>query len=82
MQPNLLSPIIQYGFAGMCAVLVMIIVWLIKKLLALLEQTNRIIAANTQVIGDVDNRTGDELKLLRQLYDKVISRPCIAARED
>ena len=78
MGPNLLSPIVQYGFAGFSAVLLVILVWLIKKLLDLLEKTNQIISDNTQAIRNVDERTGEELKLLRAVHDKLLSRPCLA----
>jgi len=78
MGPNFLSPIMQYGFAGLSAVLLAILVWLIKKLLDLLEKTNQIISDNTKAIRDVDERTIDELKLLRAIHDKLLSRPCMA----
>ena len=78
MGPNFLSPIVQYGFAGLSAVLLAILVWLINKMLGLLEKTNQIISDNTDAIRDVDKRTGEELKLLRSVHDKLISRPCMA----
>jgi len=70
-------PIIQYGFAGLSVVLIVIIVWLIAKLLKLLGQTNAIIAANTEAIRDVDERTRDEMKLMRTVHDKLLARPCL-----
>lgn len=78
---GLLEPMMQYGFAGMSAVLISIIVWLIGKLLKLLQQTNAIIAANTEAIRGVDERTRDELKLMRDLREKILARPCIAKEE-
>jgi hypothetical protein len=77
----LMNPIIQYGFAGMSAVLIAIIVWLMNRLMKLLEETNQVIINNTNTIRDVGNRTGEELELLRDVHDKLISRPCIAAKE-
>ncbi len=78
----LLDPIIQYGFAGMCAVLLVIIVWLIRNLMKLLEKTNEIISANTQAICQVDKHSIEALKILRETHDKIIARPCIAKREE
>lgn len=75
------QPIVQYGFLGFSAVLLGIVVWLIRKLLAVLEANNAIIAANTEAIRDLTGMTSDLLKLTRSLHDKMISRPCIAARE-
>jgi hypothetical protein len=81
----LLSPIFQYGFAGMSGVLLLILWWLISRLLALLKETNGIIAANTTAIlnvgsttAEVKAMTGDELKLMRIVNERLLARPCIA----
>jgi hypothetical protein len=79
-QSLLLSPIIQYGFLGFSAVLLGIIVWLITQLLDLLTKTNAIIQANTGAITDLDERTREELKILRVLNEKLLSRPCMTER--
>ena len=76
-----LQPVIQYGFLGFSVVLLGIVIWLIKRLLAVLEATNQIIAANTEAIKEVTTLTSDLLALNRQLHDKIISRPCIANGE-
>lgn len=89
MNQNLwLEPIVQYGFLGLSAILLGIIVWLIRRLLVLLEQTNSIIAQNTQAIAKnssaIDEQTlqtAETAKAVWRLHDKLISRPCIAARE-
>lgn len=77
----LMDPILQYGFAGMCAVLLVILVWLIRSLIRLLEKTGQIISANTQAICQVDQHSIDALKILRDTHDKLIARPCIAKKE-
>ena len=76
-----LQPIVQYGFLGFSAVLLGVVIWLIRRLLGVLEATNRIIAANTEAIHDLTSLTGDLLKLNRAVHDKLISRPCIAQGE-
>ena len=81
MNEWVIQPVIQYGFLGFSAVLLGVVIWLIKRLLAVLEANNRIIAANTEAIGDLTAMTRDLLKLNRSLHDKVISRPCIAREE-
>jgi len=82
-----LTPIVQYGFAGFCAVLIGIIVWLISKLLDVLRQTNETIAKNTdavnrQIEAQKQDRTLAEqhMTLLRSINDKLLSRPCIAEK--
>jgi len=75
------SPAIQYGFAGFSFILVGIIVWLISKLLTLLTKTNEIIAHNTKAIESIGRETSDLLFLNREIHDKLLSRPCIAQKE-
>jgi hypothetical protein len=81
----IMSPIFQYGFAGMSAILLAILWWLISRLLTLLKDTNAIIAANTlaiqnvsAVVNEVKTMTGDELELTRGVNNKLLARPCIA----
>ena len=81
MDEWMLQPIVQYGFLGFSAALLALVVWLIRKLLNVLEANGRIIAANTEAIRDLTNLTCDLMKLSRSLHDKIISRPCIAREE-
>ena len=78
----MVEPIVKYGFMGFSAVLLGLVIWLIRRLLAVLDANTRVIEANTAAIRDLTNMTSDLLKLNRSLHDKVISRPCIAQRED
>ena len=73
--------IVQYGFVGFSAVLLWVVIWLIKKLLVVLERNSEVIARNTDAIRDLTSQTCDQLKLNRSLHDKIISRPCIAREE-
>ena len=76
-----LQPVVQYGFLGFSAVLLGVVIWLIRRLLGVLEATNRIIAANTEAIKDVTALTSELLTLNRQVHDKLLARPCIANGE-
>ena len=76
-----LQPVIQTGFLGFSAVLLGIIVWLIRRLLVVLEKNSEVICANTAAINTLSNMTAVLLVLNRTLHDKVISRPCIAQEE-
>ena len=76
------QPIVQYGFLGFSAVLLGVVIWLIRRLLGVLEANNRIIAANTEAIRHLTKMTADLLKLNRSVHDKLLARPCIAAREE
>ena len=81
MEDWIFKPIVQYGFAGLVPVLLAIIVWLIRRLLGVLEQNNKVIIGNTEAISDLTGMTRDLLLLSRSLHDKIISRPCIASKE-
>ena len=62
-------------------VLLGVVIWLIKKLLLVLECNSEVIARNTEAIRDLTSMTCDLLRLNRSLHDKIISRPCIAKQE-
>jgi len=77
----MIQPVVQYGFLGFSAVLLGVVIWLIRRLLGVLEANNRVISANTEAIRDLMRMTGDLMTINRSLHDKIISRPCIAAKE-
>lgn len=68
----------QYGFAGLSAVLLVILVWLVRELLKILKETNNVIATNTQAIRDVDDNSKSALKVGTEVKDELFKRPCIA----
>jgi len=73
-QLQILSPIIQYGFAGLSVVLLGIIVWLISRLLGILAETNTVIKANTAAIQTLDQRTGETLALTRRTFERLLCK--------
>ncbi len=81
MEDWMIQPVVQYGFLGFSVVLLGVVIWLIRKLLDVLEANSRIIAGNTEAIRDLMAMTSDLMKLSRSVHDKIISRPCIAREE-
>jgi hypothetical protein len=81
MENWMLQPIVQYGFLGFSGVLLGVVIWLITRLLSVLEASNQVVIANTAAIQQLIEMTSDLLKLNRSLHDKIISRPCIAREE-
>lgn len=75
---NIMTPVMQYGFAGLSAVLLGILVWLIRELLEVLKETNNVIAINTQAIKNVDGNSQAALKVGIEVKDELYKRPCIA----
>lgn len=80
-QDILLAPIVQYGFLGFSAVLLGVVIWLIKRLLSVMEANNSVIAANTAATKTLTATVSELMILNRSLHDKIISRPCISKDE-
>lgn len=84
----LLTPIIQFGFAGFSVVLLGIIIWLIRMLVQLIRDVQKVILGNTEALNALHAHENENIKitqqtlsLLRDTHDKIISRPCIAKEE-
>ena len=75
---NVMSPMIQYGFAGFCLILIGVIIWLIRELLSVLKENNKVIALNTQTIEKVVKATSDTFGIMVGIKDNLLKRPCIA----
>lgn len=75
-----LTPTLQYGFAGFSLVLVGVIVWLIRQLLRVLNQNNRVISGNTAAIVAVTKDTSETKQEVRQLREELLKRTCLLQR--
>lgn len=80
MEPaaTLLTPIVQYGFAGLSAVLLAMLAWCISTIIGLQRETTRTVAANTEMISGVLKEITAQTALLRDTRDRILQRPCIA----
>jgi len=74
----IMSPLIQYGFAGFSLILLAVLIWLIRELLSVLKENNRVIAENSQAIKSVDKSTKDTFGIMIEIKDQLLTRPCIA----
>lgn len=71
-----LAPILQYGFAGFCLLLLAVIVWQFRQLLNLTRGTNRVINACTHAIEGA-RETSEEVRTeLRALRDEQLRSGC------
>lgn len=75
---SIMNPLIQWGFAGLCLILLGILVWLIRQLLEVLKENNRVIAMNTQAIQKVGVTAESTLEVAIELKNELLRRPCIA----
>lgn len=75
---SVMSPLIQYGFGGLCLILIAVIVWLISRLLKILEETNKVITANTAAVAKVNDKADTLSAATYELKDELLRRPCVA----
>ena len=70
-----MSPLIQYGFAGFSLILLGVLIWLIRELLGVLKENNKVISENTAAIRMVDKNTTDSFKIMVEIKDQLLQRP-------
>lgn len=73
--------VIQLGFAGFAFLLVFVIVWLIRRLLAILDQTGKIISGNTLAINRIQEAAEDQKDLMKDIRDQLFQRPCLLQKD-
>lgn len=72
-----LAPVLQWGFAGFCLLLLGVIVWLIRQLLQILRANNRVIERNTAAIIAVTKDTEETRDEVRALREELMRRTCM-----
>jgi hypothetical protein len=72
-----LNPVIQYGFAGLCVLLLAFIFWMTKRLLGVLEKNSEVIVTNTNAIHNVQETMTETKDLTIEVKDILNQRPCI-----
>ncbi len=81
MNELIVAPIVQYGFAGFCAVQLGVIVWMVSRFMGELARTREVVQENTAAVREVTKLCADVMALNRDVHDKLIARPCIAKGE-
>jgi hypothetical protein len=72
--------LVQYGFAGLAAVLLFLLYWLIKRIFDVLAECAEVIANNTSALAALEGRIDDEARLHRDIRDRLLGRPCLMDR--
>lgn len=72
--PALMTPLIQYGFAGFSVILLGIIVWLIGRLLQTLQRNIEVIAHNTDTIEVLGKDLTEMRGVLRIVNERMIAK--------
>jgi len=76
------SPLIQGGFAVFALLLLGINFWLVKQLLRVLKDNNRVIAGNSRAIESVATIASDTKVLMQDIRDQLLQRPCLMEDEN
>lgn len=82
------SPVIQYGFAGFCVILLAVVVWLIDKVtkghdnsLKAYKEASAALIIHTQTLSDLKTTTERVNTSLEHQTREFLSRPCISQRK-
>ena len=88
-----MSPVIQYGFAGLSVVLLSILVWMVKSFLAeikesrtayiaVAKETTEAFSNHTEALHDIKAEVNRSAGLLTDVRDRLLERPCIIGAKD
>ena len=80
MTGMLATPGVQYGFAGFAFLLLVILAWVVKRLLNVLERATTVIAGNTAAIQTLASLTNENKRMLASLKSELSHRPCLRSR--
>jgi cell division protein FtsB len=81
MEPELIfEPLVEHGFMGLSAVLLAVLIWLLKKLLSLLESNNAVLAEHTQALRSLDLRNTELVRLTGDMRDRLLCHTFAAER--
>lgn len=71
-----LAPVLQWGFAGFSLLLLGIVVWQFKQLLAVLKTTNRVVTSCTHAIEGARETSEQVRTELRAMRDEQLRHGC------
>ncbi len=97
MEPtsSIMQPIAQFGFAGVSAVLLGILIWVVKLFIAAMQSHHTAVVELTKsTMSELHNNTvqfthafesanmarSQQLKVLEALHDRLVERPCLLPR--
>jgi len=79
---HLLEPIVQYGFAGMCAILLGVLIWMIHRVLDAFSRNGDIISANTHAINQLNGNMSEQRVEIGGLKEELYRRPCLIGEKE
>ena len=68
----------QYGALGIvCAVLLVLVVWLTRKMMHELSESRTCIANNTNATISLEKSNDKNTELLNKVLERILARPCV-----
>lgn len=74
----MLTPIVQWGFAGFCGILLAMLAWVFTTVFTLQRETLKQVSANTEVVRSVSVEIGRLSAESKDVRDRLLQRPCVA----
>jgi F0F1-type ATP synthase membrane subunit b/b' len=76
-----LTPALQWGFAGFALVLLAVLVWLVKQLIAVLRAANDVIARNSVAMDNAAETSRELKRTSERIYERLLQWSCPYAPE-
>ncbi len=73
---TVMTPIMQFGFAGLSLVLLGIVIWLIRQLLLVIQRNNDVVAANTHAIMSSEKNTIEARNMVIEMKNEMMKHDC------
>lgn len=88
----LMTPVIQYGFAGFCVALLSLLAWVVRTGMKMTREITEVIVNNTATLDKVNatverhetsafQRAKETLGAVHDMREKLISRPCLVDKQ-
>lgn len=77
-----MGPIVQWGFAGFCGVLLLIIIWLIRRLLESNDASNKIVSANTLTVASLTEALKNQTSVFDIMYREFVRHNAVHPQGD
>ena len=78
---SVMTPYIQYGFAGFAFLLLAMLFWLVRRLLGLLKDNTTVITGNTATIASAADTMTEVKTLAIEIKDQQLKNPCMLPEE-
>lgn len=80
MEALFLEPLVQFGFAGFCAALLAILVWMIGRTFKVIDRNSEVISGNTRVMEELRTNGQDQLRLMRRIHEQGVRAEAAAGQ--